>query len=70
MKKFLTFLLTCVLFITSSMPVFAMTNDKVSTETQVEIQFYSLTVRKILNNIVILFQKRNQPEGQPLFMLP
>lgn len=37
MKKFLTFLLTCVLFITSSMPVFAMTNDKVSTETQVEI---------------------------------
>ena len=68
MKKFLTFLLTCVLFITSSMPVFAMTNDKVSTETQVE--FYSLTVRKILNNIVILFQKRNQPEGQPLFMLP
>ena len=70
MKKFLTFLLTCVLFITSSMPVFAMTNDKVSTETQVEIPVLQFDSKEDLNNIVILFQKRNQPEGQPLFMLP
>ena len=63
MKKFLTFLLTCVLFITSSMPVFAMTNDKVSTETQVEIPVLQFDSKEDFEQYCYTLSKEKSTRG-------
>lgn len=63
MKKFLTFLLTFVLFITSSMPVFAMTNDNAPTETQIEISVLQFDSKEDFEQYYYTLSKEKSTRG-------
>lgn len=63
MKKFLTFLLTFVLFITSSMPVFAMTNDNAPTETQIEIPVLQFDSKEDFEQYYYTLSKEKSTRG-------